>query len=52
MAQVPHDEEFRKLRQTLEIPASREWEATIRLLIKLMGEDPSRPGLQRTTLRV
>lgn len=46
------DEELRRLRQVLEIPAGREWEATIRLLLRLMGEDPNRPGIRRTPLRV
>ena len=49
---MAHDDELKHLRQTLEIPASREWEATIRLLIRLMGEDPTRAGLRRTPLRV
>jgi len=47
----PHDE-LRQLRQVLEIPPNKEWEHTIRLLLRLMGEDPSREGLRRTPLRV
>ena len=46
------DEELRQLKQVLELPAGREWEATIRLLMRLMGEDPNRQGLRRTPLRV
>ena len=46
------DEEFRRLRQVLEVPAGREWESTVKLLLRLMGEDPSREGLRRTPLRV
>ena len=46
------DDEWRRLRQVLEIPTGREWEATIRLLLRLMGEDPNRPGIRRTPLRV
>ena len=46
------DDELRKLKEALEIPASKEWEYTIRLLLRLMGEDPSREGLRRTPLRV
>ena len=46
------DEELRHLRQALEIPAGKEWEQAVRLLLRLMGEDPSREGLRRTPLRV
>ena len=47
-----HDDELRRLKAVLEIPLGKEWEATIRLLLRLMGEDPRRPGLRRTPLRV
>ena len=47
-----NDEELRRLKEVLEIPTGREWEATIRLLLCLMGEDPNRPGIRRTPLRV
>ncbi len=46
------DEELRRLKQALEIPAGREWESTVRLLLRLIGEDPGREGLRRTPLRV
>ena len=46
------DEELRRLKAVLEIPAGQEWEATVRLLLRLMGEDPNREGLRRTPLRV
>ncbi len=46
------DEELRRLKEVLEIPAGQEWEATIRLLLRLIGEDPNRAGLKRTPLRV
>ena len=46
------DEELRRLKEVLEIPTGREWEATIRLLLRLIGEDPNRPGIRRTPLRV
>jgi len=46
------DDELRRLKEVLEIPAGQEWEQTIRLLLRLMGEDPNRPGLRRTPLRV
>ena len=49
---MQHDDEFRRLKQALEVPAGQEWEATIKLLIRLMGEDPNRAGLKRTPLRV
>ena len=47
-----HEIELQQLRRVLEIPAAREWEATVRLLLRLMGEDPKRDGLRRTPLRV
>ena len=47
-----HDDELNRLKQVLEIPSGQEWEATIRLLIRLIGEDPTRDGLRRTPLRV
>ena len=46
------DDELRRLKEALEIPASKEWEYTIRLLLRLIGEDPKREGLRRTPLRV
>ena len=46
------DDELRQLRAVLEIPAGKEWEHTVRLLLRLMGEDPRREGLRRTPLRV
>jgi GTP cyclohydrolase I len=46
------DDELRRLKEVLEIPTGREWEATVRLLLRLMGEDPNREGLRRTPLRV
>lgn len=46
------DEELRRLQEVLEIPAGREWEAAVKLLLRLVGEDPSREGLRRTPLRV
>ncbi len=46
------DDELRKLREGLEIPAGQEWELAIRLLLRLIGEDPKREGLRRTPLRV
>lgn len=46
------DDELRRLKEVLEIPTGKEWEATIRLLLRLMGEDPNRQGLRRTPLRV
>jgi GTP cyclohydrolase I len=52
MSAHPQDEELRKLRQALQLRAGQEWEATIRLSIRLMGEDPQRAGLRRTPLRV
>ena len=47
-----HEEEVRKLTRALEIPTAKEWEGTIRLLLRLIGEDPNREGLRRTPLRV
>ena len=46
------DEEMRRLKEVLEIPSGQEWGHAIRLLLRLMGEDPNRPGLRRTPLRV
>ena len=46
------DDELRRLKEVLEIPTGKEWEHTIRLLLRLMGEDPNREGLKRTPLRV
>ena len=46
------DHELRRLKEVLEIPAGREWESTVRLLLRLIGEDPGREGLRRTPLRV
>jgi len=46
------DDELRRLKEVLEIPAGREWEETVRLLLRLIGEDPNREGLRRTPLRV
>ena len=46
------DDELRRLRAVLEIPPAKEWEAAVRLLLRLMGEDPNREGLRRTPLRV
>ena len=47
-----HDDELRQLKQVLEVPNSKEWESTVRLLLRLIGEDPNREGLRRTPLRV
>jgi len=47
-----NDDELRQLRQVLEIPTGKEWESAVRLLLRLMGEDPAREGLRRTPLRV
>jgi len=47
-----NDDELRQLRQLLEIPATKEWEYAVRLLLRLVGEDPNRQGLRRTPLRV
>ena len=46
------DEELRKLTAVLEVPKGTEWEAEIKLLLRLMGENPQREGLKRTPLRV
>ena len=46
------DDELKQLKQVLEIPTGKEWESTIRLLLRLVGEDPHREGLRRTPLRV
>ena len=46
------DDELKQLKQVLEIPTGKEWESTIRLLLRLIGEDPNREGLRRTPLRV
>ena len=46
------DDELRQLKEVLEIPTKKEWEYTIRFLLRLMGEDPTREGLKRTPLRV
>ena len=46
------DEELKQLKQVLEVSTGKEWEATIRLLLRLTGEDPNREGLRRTPLRV
>jgi len=50
---MPHtDDELRRLQAVLEIPRGHEWEATVRLLLRLVGENPAREGLRRTPLRV
>ncbi len=46
------DDEFRRLKEVLEIPTGKEWESAVRLLLRLMGENPAREGLRRTPLRV
>ena len=46
------DDELRELKGVLEIPERKEWEYTVRLLLRLIGEDPNREGLRRTPLRV
>ena len=46
------DDELRRLQEVLEVPAGQEWEATVKLLLRLIGEDPRREGLRRTPLRV
>lgn len=46
------DDELRQLKEVLEIPSPKEWEYTVRLLLRLIGEDPNREGLKRTPLRV
>ena len=46
------NDEFVRLRQALEIPSGAEWEGAVKLLLRLIGEDPNREGLRRTPLRV
>ena len=46
------DDELRQLKAVLEVPTGKEWEGTIRLLLRLIGEEPNREGLRRTPLRV
>jgi len=46
------DDELRKLKAVLEVSSGQEWQQTIRLLLRLIGEDPNREGLKRTPLRV
>ena len=46
------DDELQRLTQALEIPVGKEWESAVRLLLRLLGEDPNREGLKRTPLRV
>ncbi len=46
------ESELNRLRQALEIPPKQEWEYVVRLLLRLIGEDPTREGLRRTPLRV
>ena len=46
------EDELRRLSQVLEIPSGKEWEGAVKLLLRLMGEDPRREGLRRTPLRV
>ena len=46
------NDELQRLKQALEISSGDEWESAIRLLLRLMGEDPKREGLRRTPLRV
>ena len=46
------EEEFQKLVRGLEAPAGEEWEPAVRMLLRLVGENPSREGLRRTPLRV
>jgi len=46
------DDELRRLQEVLEVPKGTEWEATVKLLLRLIGEDPRREGLRRTPLRV
>ncbi len=48
------DAEVRRLKAVLEVPAGKEqeWEYTVRLLLRFMGEDPKREGLRRTPFRV
>ena len=44
--------EIRKLKQELELCSDKELESTVRLLLRLLGENPNREGLRRTPLRV
>ena len=46
------DDEMRRLTQALEAPKGQEWESALRMMLRLMGEDPRREGLRRTPLRV
>lgn len=46
------DDELRQLKEVLEVSSGNEWEQSVRLLLRLMGEDPNREGLKRTPLRV
>ena len=46
------DDEMRRLKEVLEVPTGQEWEATVKLLLRLIGENPAREGLKRTPLRV
>ena len=46
------EDEVRRLSQALEIPSGKEWEGAVKLLLRLIGEDPNREGLRRTPLRV
>ena len=46
------DDEMRRLKEVLEVSKGAEWEATVKLLLRLMGEDPKREGLRRTPSRV
>ena len=46
------DDELRRLKEVLEVPTGKEWESTVRLLLRLIGEDPNREGVRRTPLRV
>jgi len=52
MANHTVETELRKLKEILEVPRTKEWEYTVKLLLGLIGEDPNRPGLRRTPLRV
>jgi len=52
MANQGFDTELGKLKEVLEVPPTKEWEYTIKLLLRLIGEDPKRPGLRRTPIRV
>ena len=46
------EDELSRLKEVLEVSTGKEWEHTVRLLLRLMGEDPRREGLRRTPLRV